>query len=291
MTKQAKPVEISVGDRRLEIAEKIAVGLSFGGSIVGFIFQKYFIVCAPISCALGLNLINRQKMLASIAQSNSIQIEALSHKHESHVTTTTNMREKQVKLFKDMEKSQVELRQKLDCAQSEIQQLESSLRDVNQVSEDLDNSLTQLHKHQSDIDTVVQELRVLGNSDDKESDDESPANFYCKRGLIYHKRHKYQQALKDFNTAMQLDDNFAPAYHHSGLTHLNIGNKHKAFENLRKAAKLYFANDDLEKYHQVRKLSQKLYHNDDTLQETIDSDDSAATKTAEQKIGVDDLFA
>lgn len=293
MTNKSNSVETPVGDRRLEMAEKIAVFLSFGGSVAGFIFQKYFMVFAPMSCALGLNLINRQKMLASVEKGYSMQIEALNHKQESHITTTTKLQEKQVKLFKSMEKNQVELQQKLDGAKTKIKKLELSLIDINQVSKNLDDSISELNRQQNDIDIVVQELRVLGNSDEKESDDESPANFYCKRGVIYHERQKYQQALKDFNQALKLDDNFAPAYHHSGLTYLNLGDKHKAFENLRKASQLYFANNDLDKYHTVRKLSQKLYYADDTPQENNDVDNSAdsAQDPSDQKIAVDDLFA
>ena len=169
------------------------------------------------------------------------------------------LRGKQTNAFQEMERSQADLQQKLDISNNKINELELSLIDMNQVSSNLDESISELNRQQNDIDKAVQELRVLGNSDDKEDDNESPANFYCKRGLIYHERQKYQQALKDFNHALQLDDKFAPAYHHSGLTYLNLGDKHKAFENLRKASQLYFASNDLEKYHQVHKLSRKLY--------------------------------
>ncbi len=298
MSNKLDSIEVSVGDRRLEMAEKVSVFLAFGGSVVGFIFQKYFLVFAPISCALGLNLINRQKMLASVQQNYSMQIEALNHKHESHVTTTTKLREKQTRVFKDMEKSQADLHQKLEISKNKIKKLGLSLIDVNQVSKNLDDSISELNKQQKDIDVVVQELRVLGNSDDRESNDDSPANFYCKRGLIYHKRQKYQQALKDFNQAIKLDENFAPAYHHSGLTYLTLGNKRQAFESLRKASQLYFASNDLDKYHQVRKLSQKLYHAEgETDLESLNESSSLNTATESssqspsQKIAVDDLFS
>jgi len=63
------------------------------------------------------------------------------------------------------------------------------------------------------------------------------AEAYWGRGNTYHELADYQQAIKDFNRAIELDPMFAEAYRCRGNTYNELGNRQQAIEDWKAAAK------------------------------------------------------
>ncbi len=60
---------------------------------------------------------------------------------------------------------------------------------------------------------------------------------YFKLGNTYHGLGDYQQAIKDFDRAIELDPKFAEAYRCRGKTYNELGNRQRAIEDWKAAAK------------------------------------------------------
>lgn len=74
------------------------------------------------------------------------------------------------------------------------------------------------------------------------SDDDrgyKPASFYNDRGWDLYKAGKLQQALADFNKAIELDPSFALAYNNRGIVHRKLGLYDKALADYSRAIRLY----------------------------------------------------
>jgi tetratricopeptide (TPR) repeat protein len=63
------------------------------------------------------------------------------------------------------------------------------------------------------------------------------AEAYWGRGNTYHELGDYQQAIKDFDRAIELDPRFAEAYRCRGKTYNELGNRQQAIEDWKAAAK------------------------------------------------------
>ena len=63
------------------------------------------------------------------------------------------------------------------------------------------------------------------------------AEAYWGRGNTYHALGDYQQAIKDFDRAIELDPRFAEAYRCRGKTYNELGNRQQAIEDWKAAAK------------------------------------------------------
>ena len=60
---------------------------------------------------------------------------------------------------------------------------------------------------------------------------------YCNLGNTYHGLGDYQQAIKDFDRAIELDPKLAEAYWDRGKTYNELGNRQQAIEDWKEAAK------------------------------------------------------
>jgi len=66
------------------------------------------------------------------------------------------------------------------------------------------------------------------------TDDTCPYLYY-NRGCLYAKIKDNEQALKDFNSAIQLNNSLGEAYYNRGLLNIESGNAQQGFEDLSKA--------------------------------------------------------
>jgi Lipoprotein NlpI, contains TPR repeats len=68
--------------------------------------------------------------------------------------------------------------------------------------------------------------------------DQKLTEAYWGRGKTYHALGDYQQAIRDFDRAIELDSKFGEAYLDRGKTYNELGNYQRALEDWKKAAKL-----------------------------------------------------
>ena len=64
------------------------------------------------------------------------------------------------------------------------------------------------------------------------------ATAYNNRGLAYDNLGNYQQAINDYNKAIQLNPQFALAYNNRGLAYIKLGNHQQAINDFNKAIQL-----------------------------------------------------
>ena len=65
------------------------------------------------------------------------------------------------------------------------------------------------------------------------------AYAYNNRGIVYYNQGKYDLAIADYNQAIQLNPKYANAYYNRGLTYKAKRNIEKAISDFEKAADLY----------------------------------------------------
>ena len=47
-------------------------------------------------------------------------------------------------------------------------------------------------------------------------------NAFLHRGIIYSETERFDEAIKDFESALDLDNEFAPAYCNLGIIYMNV---------------------------------------------------------------------
>ncbi len=61
---------------------------------------------------------------------------------------------------------------------------------------------------------------------------------YIRRGRVYNFRDHYEQAISDFSSALEIDDNYAPAYYNRGLAYYNKGDYDRALADFTQAVRI-----------------------------------------------------
>ena len=64
------------------------------------------------------------------------------------------------------------------------------------------------------------------------------AIFYFQRGRAYQRLNRFEEALSDYTTTINLDPSIANAYFHKGQALIRVGKKRKGLAHIRKAAEL-----------------------------------------------------
>jgi tetratricopeptide (TPR) repeat protein len=64
------------------------------------------------------------------------------------------------------------------------------------------------------------------------------ANAYNRRGIIYYTSGKYDDAIKDFNRAIEISPRYTQAYNNRGVAWRNIGEYKKAIEDYSKTLEI-----------------------------------------------------
>jgi tetratricopeptide (TPR) repeat protein len=84
------------------------------------------------------------------------------------------------------------------------------------------------------------------------------ADAYFNRGLVYANQKQYPQAIAEYTQAIKLDPQDAQAYTNRGTVYVTQQQYVKAKIDLKKAAELYRARNDLTTYQQIMALLQEL---------------------------------
>jgi Tfp pilus assembly protein PilF len=69
------------------------------------------------------------------------------------------------------------------------------------------------------------------------------ADFYIKQGMDHADKWQYDQAIADFNKALEINPRYAEAYYGRSLAHGSKGEFEKAWEDVRQAQRLGYKVD------------------------------------------------
>ena len=275
----------SLNNSWLNIAEIIAVAGSIGGAIASIFLQKYLYASLPLSASVALNLLNRQRMTHSITSTES-RIEQLEQQSQQSEFLLSELSQK-VEQKKEMNSSELSGRleadeTKLSKISQEMQKIRQHLLQVNNLNQNLDKSFNSLNKQQIEINKLIKELRVSEDQSQTVLSVGDPANFCFNMALVSQKEGDRDRAIKNYTKAVEIDPTFTLAYYNLGLLYMEIGDNRKAIDNLRKASQLYFKQNDLEKYQELRNLSLQLY--------SKEKEGNTSVRANEDKIAAYNLF-
>ena len=71
----------------------------------------------------------------------------------------------------------------------------------------------------------------------------SDAHYYFRQGIAYYETGQYDNAISDFNKALEINPNYAEAYYNRGIINLRKQEYDKALDDLEKAQSLGFKVD------------------------------------------------
>ena len=83
-------------------------------------------------------------------------------------------------------------------------------------------------------------LLLLAAGCDTKQTDLNDADAYYNRGVAYREKGQYDQAISDFNKALEINPRYAPVYFNRGVAYYHKGQYDKAWENVHKAQDLGF---------------------------------------------------
>ena len=275
----------SLNNSWLNIAEIIAVAGSIGGAIASIFLQKYLYASLPLSASVALNLLNRQRMTHSITSTES-RIEQLEQQSQQSEFLLSELSQK-VEQKKEMNSSELSGRleadeTKLSKISQEMQKIRQHLLQVNNLNQNLDKSFNSLNKQQIEINKLIKELRVSEDQSQTVLSVGDPAEFCFNLALVSQKEGDRDRAMENYIKAVEINPDFTLAYYNLGLIYMEIGDNRKAIDNLRKASQLYFKQNNLEKYQELRNLSLQLY--------SKEKEGNTSVRANEDKIAAYNLF-
>ena len=234
----------------LDIAETVSVVGSVGGAVASLISQQFAFVSIPLSLSVALNMVNRRRLLNLINHNHNHRISYLAGTIEEHKDTVSEVIETK---FNQQETNLNHLAEKLTAS---IDALNS---DLNQKTHQLQEQNNDLGYQQQQIEEIVGELKQIENCSQAIRANPNSAPFYYQRGVSHQRLGDKQGAIEDYTTAINLESNYASAYHNRGILKAELGDKKQAVEDLRKAAKFYFEQGDIDSYQQAKELGKSLH--------------------------------
>jgi len=198
----------------------------------------------PLSVAVGLNLVSRQKLninLARLAEQQQAQIGQLIESQGTQQSNLTNL---------TLALSQV--RDRLEDVQQQVQVLNQGTRDLHDYTRILDTE-------QKQIEEVIDCLREIEKNTQVIQTDPSHAKAYYNRGLTHQRLGDAEAAVVDYSEAIRINDAYAKAYHNRGVARSTLGDRKGAVEDLRTAAKLFFESGDIDSYQRARDLAKRIH--------------------------------
>ena len=276
---------LSLNNSWLNIAEIITVSGSVCGAIASILLQKYIYVSVPLSASVALNLFNRKKMLYAVT-SNAIQIEQLekqSQQSEYLLSELSRELEHQNEMTSTELSGRLEVDEsKLSRMSREIQKIRQDILQVSNLNQNLDKSFNSLNKQQLEVGKLIKELSIDKNQGQTVLSVSDSADFCFNLALVNQEAGNHEQAIENYIKVLELNPSFTQAYYNLGLLYMKTGDNRKAIDNLRKASQLYFEQNNLEKYQEIRNLSLQLYDKEKKSDLTIQSNG--------EKIAASNLF-
>lgn len=218
----------------LDIVETLSVLGSIGGSIASVVSQQVVFTSIPLSLAVGLNLINRRRLLDSIDQSNQTTIAQLTQKN---VGTQTE----------------------LGTLTEQLAQAQQLTTDLGLGASNLQDYIQVLRREQTEIAGMVDCLREIEICTQNIRISPNDTKAYYNRGLTYQHLENKAAAIGDYTEAIRINPSYAEAYRDRGLARADLGNRKGAVEDLREAAKLFFEAGNIANYQMARDLSKEFH--------------------------------
>lgn len=240
----------------------LALAGAFGGTVASVVFQQATLVAIPLSVSVALNVFNRRQMMNEMAQQQQSAIAHLSGQVNNAQNTLTEQ------LNQLHQKSVAQLNQKTQTQQATFEtisgqfgELQQLVANLSQETQQLKTSTETMEVQHKQIEEVVLEMREIQAVTQKMSSNPNTVNAesYFQRALSQERLGDKQQAIEDYTAAIRFNANYAQAYHNRGVLNNAVGYRKKAIDDLRKASKLYFEQEDLENYEKTRDLAKELY--------------------------------
>jgi tetratricopeptide (TPR) repeat protein len=244
------------------ILDIVSVVGAVGGTVASLAFNQVAFATVPLSLSVALNVFNRRQMMNEIAQQQQGAIAHLSGQVSNVQNSLTEqlnqLHQKSVAQLERKAQTQQTTFENLSGQLGELQQLVANLTQENQQLKTSTETIEEQHKQ---MEAVVLELREIQTVTQKMSSNANSVNAeaYFERGLSQERIGDKQQAIEDYTAAIHLNSNYAQAYHQRGMLNHAVGHRKKAIDDLRKAAKLYFEQGDIENYETTRDLAKELY--------------------------------
>ena len=282
----------------LSIAEKVAIASSFGGLIIGAISKQFLWTTVPLSAFAAFASLDRQR-LKSLVEREQEAIAVLVADNKQRITTVNaEFEERQqqsenelaeletslgsVKKLATGSRSQIQQQeQEFMLTASKIENLQNYLSQLDSFTQNLEQQLDIVGNKQKETGRLVRQLKAIDIFTQSINADANSTQAYFERGLAYQRLGNKHRAVDDYTKTIELDSKHAQAHHYRGLLYREMGIEQKAAIDLRRASQLYFDKGNLDKYREMRDLSQQIYKNND--------DSTTSVKDSEQ-VAVGNLF-
>ena len=282
----------------LSIAEKVAIASSFGGLIIGAISKQFLWTTVPLSAFAAFASLDRQR-LKSLVEREQEAIAVLVADNKQRITTVNaEFEERQqqsenelaeletslgsVKKLATGSRSQIQQQeQEFMLTVSKIENLQNYLSQLDSFTQNLEQQLDIVGNKQKETGRLVRQLKAIDIFTQSINADANSTQAYFERGLAYQRLGNKHRAVDDYTKTIELDSKHAQAHHYRGLLYREMGIEQKAAIDLRRASQLYFDKGNLDKYREMRDLSQQIYKNND--------DSTTSVKDSEQ-VAVGNLF-
>ena len=282
----------------LSIAEKVAIASSFGGLIIGAISKQFLWAAIPLSASAAFASFDRQR-LKSLVEREREAIAVLVADNKQRITTVNaEFEERHQQSQSDLAELETELKgvkklvtaSRLQLQQQEegsmltvgkIENLQNSLSQLDSFSQNLSIQLDTIDNKHKETGKLVRQLKAIDIFTQSIKADANTTQAYYERGLAYQRLGNRHRAVDDYTKTIELDSKHAQAHHYRGLLYKEMGIEQKAAIDLRKASQLYFDKGNLDKYRELRDLSQQIYKN---------SDDSTTSIGENSQVAVGNLF-
>ncbi len=276
-----------------------AIG-AIGGAAASLLTQQVALAATPLALSVIVHVFNRRQSLQQMEQHYQ-QMILLQNQHivdtQSQLKTlsenfTQYQGESRTALTQQAESHAVQFESLL----VKIQELQTQTSELNSLTSNLNQWLQSLESQHQQLANVVGEMRQIENySQALRVRNNSAAQIYYQRGQSHQRLGDKTGAVADYTEAIRLAPNYAPAYHNRGVLYAELNQRRAAVEDLRRAAKLYFEQGEIESYQQARDLSKEFYDlHEELLELQTQGADSSKEETSnghsENSISLGNLF-
>jgi tetratricopeptide (TPR) repeat protein len=247
--------------QQVNVLDVVAVVGAVGGSIASLVSQQVAFAAIPLSVSVALNVVNRRQMMNQmLEQQNAIAQSAQLSQQMNSVQDSVS------ELSHFQQQSLAQVNQQIQAQQTTFATLSGQFGEfkhfsanLTQETQQLKDAAKALQAQQQQFEETLVQLREMEDLSQKMCANPDTAEFYFTRGLSHERLRDKQKAIEDYTAAIDLAPNYAQAYHHRGILNNEVGHRKKAIDDLRKAAQLYFEQEDIENYEAAKDLSKELY--------------------------------
>ena len=264
----------------LNIAEKVAIASSFGGLIIGAISKQFLWAAIPLSAFAAFTSFDRQRLKSLVEQEQKAIAVLVADNKQRIITVNTEFEEEHQQSksgLAELETELVSVKKLATASRSQLQQqkeesmltvskienLQNYLFQLDSFTQNLEQQINTVDNKQKETAKLVRQLKAIDIFTQSIKADANTTQAYFERGLAYQRLGNKHRAVDDYTKTIELDSKHAQAYHYRGLLYREMGIEQKAAIDLRRASQLYFDKGNLDKYREMRDLSQQIYKNND----------------------------